>query len=122
MSRVPLETRASLTTRAALASVATALFLLVLKIYAALATGSVAMLGSLADTALDVLASLITLFGVRVAAAPADHDHRFGHGKAESLAALTQVGIIAFSAMGIGWRAIDRLLNRAATAHAEYGI
>src|SRR6187455_1649350 len=115
MSRVPLETRASLTTRAALASVATALFLLVLKIYAALATGSVAMLGSLADTALDVLASLVTLFGVRVAAMPADHDHRFGHGKAESLAALVQVGIITVSAFGIGWRAVDRFFHGAET-------
>ena len=46
------------------------------------------MLGSLADTGLDLLASLITLYGVRVAAAPADREHRFGHGKAEALAAL----------------------------------
>ena len=122
MSRLPIETRASLTTRAALASVATALFLLVLKIHAAMATGSVAMLGSLADTALDVLASLVTLFGVRIAAMPADHDHRFGHGKAESLAALVQVGIITVSALGIGWRAVDRLLHGAETARADYGI
>jgi ferrous-iron efflux pump FieF len=69
-----------------------------------------------------VLASLITLYGVRIAAEPADRDHRFGHGKAEALAALAQVGIIAFSALGIGWRAIDRLLGQQATAHAEYGI
>ena len=80
--------RSSLTTRAALASVAMALFLLILKTYAALATGSVAMLGSLADTGLDLVASLVTLFGVRVAAMPADREHRFGHGKAEALAAL----------------------------------
>ena len=122
MNSSALETRASLTARAAMASVATALFLLGLKAYAAWATGSVAMLGSLADTALDVIASLITLFGVRVAAAPADSDHRFGHGKAESLAALAQVGIITFSAMGIGWRAVDRLLGGAVTANGEYGI
>jgi ferrous-iron efflux pump FieF len=117
-----LETHASLTSRAALASVAVALFLLGLKGYAAWATGSVAMLGSLADTALDVVASLVTLTGVRVAAAPADHDHRFGHGKAESLAALVQVGIIAVSAIGIAWRAIDRLINGQVTAHVEQGI
>ena len=116
------EAHGSLTTRAALASVATALFLLLLKGYAAWATGSVAMLGSLADTGLDLLASLITLYGVRIAAAPADFDHRFGHGKAEALAALAQVGIIAFSALGIGWRALDRLLGGEETANAEYGI
>jgi ferrous-iron efflux pump FieF len=114
--------RAKLTTRAALASVAVACFLLLLKAYAAWMTGSVAMLGSLADTGLDVVASLITLFGVRVAAMPADHDHRFGHGKAESLAAFVQVGIIGISAIGIGWRAVDRLIKGETTANAEYGI
>ena len=114
--------RARLTTRAALASVAVACLLLILKAYAAWATGSVAMLGSLADTGLDVIASLVTLFGVRIAAMPADRDHRFGHGKAESLAALVQVGIIGISAIGIGWRAVERLLHGETTANAEYGI
>jgi ferrous-iron efflux pump FieF len=114
--------RSSLTARAALASVSAALFLLLLKAYAAWTTGSVAMLGSLADTGLDLVASLVTLYGVRIAAAPADHDHRFGHGKAEAIAALFQVGIIAFSAVGIGWRAIDRLIHGQITASAEYGI
>ncbi len=122
MIRSPFEERAALTTRAALISVATASFLLVLKVYAAWATGSVAMLGSLADTALDLLASLVTLLGVRVAAIPADHDHRFGHGKAESIAALVQVGIILVSAVGIGWRAVERLLQGVETARAEHGI
>ncbi|HEX8583169.1 MAG TPA: cation diffusion facilitator family transporter [Allosphingosinicella sp.] len=113
---------AGLAKRAAIASVTMALFLLCLKAYAALATGSVAMLGSLADTGLDVVASLITLYGVRLAATPADHDHRFGHGKAEALAALAQVGIITFSALAIGWRAVQRLSGGETTAHAEYGI
>ena len=122
MTAVSPQQRASLTTRAALASLAVALFLLLLKSYAAWATGSVAMLGSLADTALDVIASLITLFAVRIAAMPADHDHRFGHGKAESIAALVQVGIITVSALAIGWRAVDRLLAGAPTARADYGI
>ena len=115
-------THRTLTTRAAIASVATALFLLLLKAYAAFQTGSVAMLGSLADTGLDLIASLVTLFGVRLAAMPADPEHRFGHGKAEALAALFQVGLIAFSAIGIGWRAVARLVHGEATAHAEYGI
>jgi ferrous-iron efflux pump FieF len=113
---------AALTARAAIASVAVALFLLILKAYASWATGSVAMLGSLADTGLDLVASLITLYGVRLAAMPADWDHRFGHGKAEALAALFQVILIAFSALAIFWRAIVRLLNAEVTAQAEYGI
>jgi len=114
--------RHTLTARAALASVAMALFLLTLKSAAAWRTGSVAMLGSLADTGLDLVASLITLYGVRVAAVPADRDHRFGHGKAEALAALAQVFIISFSALGIAWRAVTRLLHGTATSEAGLGI
>lgn len=113
---------AALATRAAVASVGTALFLLGLKAAAAWQTGSVAMLGSLADTALDLVASLVTLFGIRVAAQPADRDHRFGHGKAEALAALVQVGLISFSALTILWRAAERLADGRATAEAEVGI
>ena len=56
-----------------------------------MATGSTAMLGSLADTGLDLIASLATLAGVWIAAQPADANHRFGHGKAEALTAMFQV-------------------------------
>jgi ferrous-iron efflux pump FieF len=108
--------------RAAIASVAMALALLSLKGVAAWTTGSVAMLGSLADTALDLLASLVTLYGVRLAATPADHDHRFGHGKAEALAALFQVALIAASAVGIGWRAIAAFAAPGETADPQFGI
>jgi ferrous-iron efflux pump FieF len=111
-----------LTRQAALASLATALLLLVLKSVAAWQTGSVAMLGSLADTGLDLLAALVTLYGVRIASLPADHDHRFGHGKAEALAALFQVALITFSAAGIGWRAVTQLSSGARTQDAELGI
>src|SRR5688572_14749471 len=109
-------------TRAALASVGVAMFLLGLKGYAAYATGSVAMLGSLADTGLDLVASLVTLYGVRIAATPADPDHRFGHGKAEALAALFQVVLIAMSAIAIAFRAVERMIAGVSTANAEYGI
>ncbi len=114
--------RATLTNRAALASVALALFLVSLKGWAAWETGSVAMLGSLADTALDLIASLIVLFGVRLAAIPADEDHRFGHGKAESLAALAQVILISVSAFGIGLRALERLRENEPTQGLELGV
>lgn len=114
--------RASLTSRAAMASVVMALFLVALKTYAAWDTGSVAMLGSLADTALDFIASLITFFGVRWAAMPADEEHRYGHGKAEALAALIQVILITVSAMGIIWRAVDRLASGRPTEGLELGI
>jgi ferrous-iron efflux pump FieF len=114
--------RAKLSSRAAVASVTLALTLLLAKSWAAIATGSTAMLGSLADTALDVIASFATLAGVRIAALPADHDHRFGHGKAEALVALGQVVLITVSAIWIGWRAITQFLEGDETAEMEIGI
>ena len=112
----------NLTTKAAFASVSMALFLLALKVYAAAETGSVALLGSLADTGFDVLASLLTLFSVRYAARPADDDHRFGHGKAEALSALVQVMLVIIAAVLIGWRGFVRLGNGEPTQHPEMGI
>ena len=114
--------RSALATRAAIASVAVALLLLALKAWAAVSTGSMAMLGSLADTGLDVIASAVTLAGVRIAALPADSDHRFGHGKAEALVALFQVALITVSAMWIGFRSVERLMAGAETSAAPIGI
>lgn len=114
--------RSSLTSRAALASIALALLLIGLKAWAAVETSSMAMLGSLADSGLDLIASLVVLLGVRVAAQPADREHRFGHGKAEALASLVQVILISISAVFIAFRAIERLIGGAQTTHAELGI
>jgi ferrous-iron efflux pump FieF len=80
------------------------------------------MLGSLADTALDFVASLATLVGVWVAAHPADEDHRFGHGKAEALAAMFQVILIVLSAGAIAFRAAIRLAEGGRVEAAEQGI
>ncbi|MFL6729136.1 MAG: cation diffusion facilitator family transporter [Sphingomicrobium sp.] len=121
-SSIPADERSKLTDRAALASIAMAVVLIVLKTWAAWRTDSTAMLGSLADSGLDLVASLVVLLGVRIAAQPADYDHRFGHGKAEALASLVQVILITISAIFIGFRAVERLLTGAQTADAEVGI
>jgi ferrous-iron efflux pump FieF len=113
---------ARLTARAATAGVAMALSLAALKAYGVAATGSVAMLGSLADTGFDLLASLMTLYAVRIAAVPPDADHRFGHGKAEALAALAQVVLISVSAAAILWRAVERLRSGGGVEDAGLGI
>lgn len=114
--------RGKLTTRAAAASITMAVGLLGLKIWAAIATGSVSVLGSLADTGLDVLASLITFYAVRLAAEPADDQHGFGHGKAEAIAALFQTFLIITSAIGIGWRGISRIGSGHEPQAPELGI
>lgn len=72
-------------------------------------SGSVAMLGSLTDSTLDLAASLVTMFAVRVALIPADDDHRFGHGKAEALAGLFQAAVMTGSAVYLILESISRI-------------
>lgn len=92
-------------------SVGVAVFLIALKAFALGASGSVSILASLADSSLDLVASLATFFAVRWAAAPADVDHRFGHGKGEAMASLVQAGLVFASAVFIGWEALQRILD-----------
>jgi ferrous-iron efflux pump FieF len=108
--------------RAALASITLATVLFALKGWAVIATGSVAMLGSLADTALDLVASIATLLGVWIAAIPDDANHRFGHGKAEALAAMFQVLLIALSAIGLAARAVEQMFGHATVEDPGAGI
>ena len=116
------DNRTFLTRSAAMASITVAVILVALKSWASMRTGSTAMLGSLADSALDLIASLATLTGVWIASQPADEDHRFGHGKAEALAAIFQVMLIALSAFGIAVRAITQLVAGSQTSAAQEGI
>lgn len=117
-----MSSSAALNRSAALASISVALLLVGLKIWAVLSTGSTAMLGSLADTTLDLVASVATLAGVWVAAQPADESHRFGHGKAEALAAMFQVVLISISALTLAFRAIDQWIAGTRPQGAEGGI
>lgn len=107
---------------AAFASIGAASALLAIKGYAAWSTGSTAMLGSLADTVLDLVASVATLAGVWIAAQPADDKHRFGHGKAEAIAALFQIVLISISALGIAAHAVEQFFSGARVAAAGEGI
>ncbi|MFC3096631.1 cation diffusion facilitator family transporter [Alteraurantiacibacter palmitatis] len=101
---------------------AVALLLVGMKLWAVWQTGSTAMLGSLADTALDLVASMAALAGVVIAARPADATHRFGHGKAEALAAMFQVVLITLSVFGLAYRAVGQWLAGGRVAGAEEGI
>ncbi|MCA6227600.1 MAG: cation transporter [Phenylobacterium sp.] len=101
----------ALTRGITLMSVGVATLLVTAKAAAWMASGSVALLASLADSTLDLVASTITFFAVRYAAAPPDDDHRFGHGKAEAFASLMQAGLVFASAALVGQEAIRSLLD-----------
>ena len=93
------------------ASVAVASLLIVTKAIAWWLSGSISMLAGLTDSLLDGVTSFLNLLAVHYALRPADDDHRYGHGKAESLAGMAQALFIAVSAVLIAFQAIERLKN-----------
>ena len=103
-------------------AVAAAALMIAAKLGAWLVTDSVSLLSSLADSVMDVLASLINLFAVRHALQPADREHRFGHGKAEPLAGLGQALFITASAIFLIVEAVGRIMEPEPIARAPVGI
>ena len=104
------------------ASVTTASVLIAVKLVAFLLTDSVSILSTLVDSLLDAGASLLSLFAVRHALVPADREHRFGHGKAEPLAALGQAAFITGSAIFLMIEASQRFVSPRPVTHGEIGI
>lgn len=101
----------NLTILSSLASVSVAIILVIIKALAAHSSDSNAVLASLADSGLDLVASFITLLSVKYAQAPPDKEHRYGHGKAEALAGVFQAGLVAVSAFLIILSSIDRIMH-----------
>ncbi len=113
---------ARLVTLAAWAATITATVLLVSKIGAWWVTGSVSLLASVIDSLLDIAASVVNLVVVRYSLQPADKEHAFGHGKAESLAALAQAMFISGSACFLILNGVDRFFRPHALEVPEVGI
>ncbi|MEO8444943.1 MAG: cation diffusion facilitator family transporter [Gammaproteobacteria bacterium] len=114
--------RATLLRSATWASVIVAVILVVAKTWAWRATDSVSVLSSLADSFLDVLASLLTFWAVRFSLSPADLEHRFGHGKSEGLAALLQSVIVTGSGLFVASEAVRRFIAPAPVEQPLTGI
>jgi ferrous-iron efflux pump FieF len=108
--------------RAARASVAVSLVLVAIKAFAYFASNSVAMLASMADSALDLFTAGLNLFAIHEALAPADEEHRFGHGKAEPLAGLAQGAFIAASALFLVIQAVTRLMAPQGIEHSVLAL
>ena len=113
---------AGLLKRATYASVAVALVLIAGKIAAWLLTGSLSVMASLVDSFMDLAASAINLVAVRWSLQPADKEHRYGHGKAESLAGLAQASFIAGSAFFLVVHAVERLRSPIPIHQAQTGV
>ncbi len=114
--------KAKLVRLATYASVSIATTLFILKVIAWWQTGSLSILASLLDSFIDIIASIMIVIAVHIAQTPADAEHRFGHGKAEPLAALAQSVFIIGSAGYLILYAIDRMYHPHPILHAETGL
>ena len=118
----PRKNHSGLMVRAAAASLIVALVLILIKTWAWYLSGSVALLGSLMDSVMDMLASAMNFMAVRFAVQPADDEHRFGHGKAEAIAGLVQAMIISLSAILVLVEAIKHLITPQTIQQTDLGI
>ena len=116
------EETAKLLRLATYASTSVAIVLIAAKLFAWAASDSVSLLATLIDSMLDAVASIINLVAVRHALTPADKEHRFGHGKAEALAGLSQSLFIAGSAGYLLIEAWQRVIQPSAVESVELGI
>lgn len=108
--------------RAALLGVAVAGLLVATKLVAAVVTGSIAVLSSLADSLADLAASGLTLWTVGVAAIPADEDHRFGHGKAEALSSLVQAALLLGAGVFVLILGFERVVDPAPVVRTNLAL
>lgn len=113
---------AHLSRQATIASVTVALILIIAKTWAYWSTGSVSLLGSLLDSMLDGVTSVINFIALRYALVPADEDHKFGHGKLESIAALAQSAFMIGSAVVLVLNSFDVMLDKREMVNSHIGI
>ena len=104
------------------AAIFAASLLIIVKLIAWIMTGSASILATLTDSLMDVTTSIINLLAIKVSLQPADDDHRFGHGKAESLAGLAQAAFISGTSMYLMFNGISSLVNGHQISASDVGI
>src|SRR5438552_16670535 len=97
--------------RVALGSIAASAGLTLAKTIVGLLSGSLAILSEAAHSLVDLAATVVTYFAVRISGKPADAEHHYGHGKVESVAALAETGLLFVLSGVVMWEAVQRLLG-----------
>src|SRR4051812_38251294 len=96
--------------------------LTVLKLVVGALSGSVSVLSEAAHSASDLVASWIAFFSVRMADAPADEQHPYGHGKIESISGMAEAALIFGAAGFIIYEAANKLVHREGPEHVDLGL
>src|SRR5215470_366761 len=95
----------------ALTSIAASAILTLAKAAVGFATGSLAILSEAAHSLIDLAATVMTYFAVRVSGKPADEEHHYGHGKVESVSALAETALLFVLSGVVIWEAVQRLIG-----------
>ena len=107
---------------AVIASVVLAIMLTLLKFFAFLKTGSLAIFSSFIDSVTDLFASLITFVAVYFSNKPANLSHRYGYGKSEALSALLQAFFVGISGLYVIADGLKRLISPVVLEQTSFGI
>ena len=114
--------RSHLTQKAACISSLVGLTLVAIQLYAYFTTNAMVILGSVLESIVDTLMSAVALLALRTAHRGPDHNHRWGHGKAEPLAAMGQATFVAGSGIYFILESIKRILKPESVTSAPLGI
>ncbi len=106
----------------ALLSIVSNSTLVVLKLITGILTGSISILSEAAHSSMDMIASVIALFAVRISARRPDAQHPFGHGKVEDISALAEALLIVIAAVWIVVEAINKIIKPHPLETIDWGI
>jgi len=109
-------------TSVALLSVVSNSILVILKLITGLLTGSISVLSEAAHSSMDLIASVIAFFAVRISARRPDAEHPFGHGKVEDISALAEALLIVIAAVWIMVEAINKIISPQQLETLDWGI
>lgn len=109
-------------TSVALLSVVSNSILVILKLVTGLLTGSVSVLSEAVHSSMDLIASVIAFFAVRISARRPDAEHPFGHGKVEDISALAEALLIVIAAVWIVVEAISKIISPQPLETLDWGI
>ena len=109
-------------TRAAMVSVCSNISLIIMKIVAGFASGSVSIISEAIHSAMDLVAALIALFAVKKSDLPPDERHPYGHDKIENVSGVIEALLILLAAGWIIFEAVDKLISPSPIESIGWGV
>ena len=96
--------------------------LIVLKVVVGLLSGSVSIISEAIHSFMDLLASFVAFFSVRISDTPADERHPYGHGKFENISGVVEALLIFVAAFWIIFEAVKKIVEPSKVEHIGYGF